>query len=234
MNDENLPVVNPNDQLLQLAIDKDADIDKLEKLIQLKVDCDNRESKKQYNMAMVKAQASMPVVPRDKDNNQTHSKYSSYETILRYTKPIYTEHGFSISFFEGETSKDGHIRICANVMHMEGHTEDYFVDIPIDDKGIKGTVNKTQTHAKGSSISYGRGYLIKMVFNIPTGEDDDGNGCTPIKHVDEEQQANIQSLIDEVKPRMQGFYKHFNVKDISEIPATKYKQVINQLEAKRC
>jgi hypothetical protein len=36
-------------------------------------------------------------------------------------------------------------------------------------------VNKTQVHALGSTSSYARRYLVCMIFNVTTEDDNDGN-----------------------------------------------------------
>ena len=37
----------------------------------------------------------------------------------------------------------------------------------------------TKTHAAGSALTYGQRYLLKMIFNIAIGSDDDGNAASP-------------------------------------------------------
>jgi hypothetical protein len=50
--------------------------------------------------------------------------------------------------------------------------------MPADGKGAKGGDVMTRTHAAGSAFSYGQRYLLKLIFNIATGEDDDGNAAS--------------------------------------------------------
>jgi hypothetical protein len=48
--------------------------------------------------------------------------------------------------------------------------------MPSDGKGAKGGDVMTKTHATGAAESYGMRYLLKMIFNIAIGEEDnDGN-----------------------------------------------------------
>lgn len=46
--------------------------------------------------------------------------------------------------------------------------------MPADGKGAKGGDVMTKTHAAGSAMSYGQRYLLKMIFNLAVGDDDDG------------------------------------------------------------
>jgi hypothetical protein len=49
--------------------------------------------------------------------------------------------------------------------------------MPSDGKGAKGGDVMTKTHATGAASQYGMRYLLKMIFNVAIGEDDnDGNG----------------------------------------------------------
>jgi len=185
-----------------------------------------------YNRAMTKVQSEIPVVSRDMKNNQTHSSYASYENIVKITKEIYTKHGFSISFSEGETGNENHIRINATVMHEGGYSVNHFADIPLDVAGIKGTTNKTAVHAKGSSFSYGRRYLLCMIFNIPTGDDDDGNAAGS-KLLNEAEAKKINSLIKELKVDQKKFMKYMKVDLIEKIKAHDFSRAITALEQKR-
>ena len=212
--------------LLELAVEKGADVDKLEKLMELKMRWDANEAKKAFNSSMVLAQGEMPVVPKDKKNTQTNSMYAKYETILKYTKPIYTKHGFSLVYSEGEAKRDDEIRIVVDIMHREGHTEQRFTDIPLDMTGIKGTVNKTKTHGKGSSITYGKGYLIKMVFNIPTGDDDNGNAAGA-EYITEDQAFNINNLISEKKLDESKILKFARAESVDKILKSEHKRVLD-------
>ena len=45
-------------------------------------------------------------------------------------------------------------------------------------KGAKGGDVMTKTHAAGSALTYGQRYLLKMIFNIAIGSDDDGNAAS--------------------------------------------------------
>ena len=149
--------------------------EQLEKMMELQERWEANEARKAFHDAMTQAQKNMPVIPRDKKNEQTGSMYSKHETIIKLAKPVYTAAGFSMMFYEGDTAKPDHIRIMCDIRHEKGHMETRHIDLKIDTTGIKGTVNKTGIHGSGSTISYGRQYLPGMIFNIPTGDDNDGN-----------------------------------------------------------
>jgi len=157
----------------RMAVNPDVDPDKIGKLLDQQERIIDKNSKMAFNKAMTACQATMPSVVKDALNKQTNSTYAKYETITRTIKPVYTEHGFSLSFGTDKSPLEGHIRITCEVMHSEGHCKDYFVDLPPDLAGIKGTVNKTGIHGSVSTYSYGKRCLATMIFNIAVADQDD-------------------------------------------------------------
>lgn len=152
------------------------DVDKMERLWAMHEKLKNRADEEAFNAAMSRAQSEMGRVSADAANQQTRSTYATYAALDKAIRPIYTKHGFSISFNEGEGAPEGHARILAYVA-CGGHTRTYKLDMPNDGKGAKGGDVMTKTHATGSAHTYGRRYLLKDIFNIAIGEnDDDGNG----------------------------------------------------------
>lgn len=155
------------------ALDPNVDIDKMERLLAMHERILSKESELSFSRDMAACQAAMPSVVRDAVNPQTNSRYAKFETIINTIKPTYTEHGFSISYGTDESPADDHVRITAELMHRSGCSKPFFVDLPIDLAGIKGNANKTHIHATGSTHSYGKRYLISMIFNIAIADQDD-------------------------------------------------------------
>ena len=159
------------------ARDPAVDIDKMERLWAMHERLKNRAAEEAFNAAMNRAQSRMGRVSADAANPQTKSLYATYGKLDKAVRPIYSAEGFSISFNEGEGAPEGHARILAYVSHSAGHTRTYKLDMPNDGKGAKGGDVMTKTHATGAAHSYGRRYLLKDIFNIAIGEEDnDGNG----------------------------------------------------------
>lgn len=158
------------------ASNPEVDVTKMERLFALQKEFLMQRAETAFNDAMSKAQAEMRRVAADSNNPQTRSQYASYGAIDRVLRPIYTEHGFSISFDTGESPREDFVRMLAIVAHKDGFSRTYHADIPADGKGAKGGDVMTKTHAFGAATTYGMRYLLKMVFNVAIGEDDtDGN-----------------------------------------------------------
>ena len=220
-------------EMIKAAVAGGADLDKLEKLLNLQERWEANEAKKAYNSAMVEVHRDIPLITKTLKNPLTHSSYAALDRIISKTKAIYTSQGFSISFYEGQTEKPEHIRICADVIHRLGHKETYYYDVPLDGVGIKGNANMTKIHAKASSTSYGRRYLMCMIWNTPTG-DDDGNAAS-VELITDIQLENIKRQMKElgVEKQEKKFLEFLEVEKLEDIPKSSYKKAEDALEAKR-
>lgn len=173
------PVTDQNAALLQViaraASDPAVDIDKMERLLAMQERVMERNAEAAFNEAMRAAQGDMRQVATDANNPQTRSRYATYAAIDAALRPIYTRHGFSISYGTAD-APEGYVRVLAYVSHVGGHTRRYEAAMPADGKGAKGGDVMTKTHAFGAATSYGMRYLLKMIFNVAVGEYDlDGN-----------------------------------------------------------
>ena len=185
-----------------------------------------------YSAAMAEAQREMGPIVANAKNLQTHSRYAKYDAVDKVIRPIYSKHGFALSFKQGDDAPADHIRLVCRVSHSGGHTEYPHLDMPTDGKGAKGGEVMTKMHATGSGIAYGKRYLAGMIFNLAiTEEDNDGNQVKP--RITEKQAADLQALTEEVAADVDKFCKYMGVKSISEIPADAYAKAVKALEKKR-
>ena len=202
----------------------------------------DRQAKQDFAIAMAKCQSEMPQILKSETNDQTRSKFESLDGLNKAISPVYTRNGFSISFGtddcpmnNSETNDGLWLRITADVSHCGGWIKAYHYDLPYDMAGIKGSVNKTKIHASGSTLTYGRRYLLKLIFNLTTVDelDDDGNGADVIERISESPIADLESLIDEVGADGAQFLKVCKVEKWKFLPADKLAGAINMLEKKR-
>lgn len=180
-----LPVAKSDSQAVlsvieRIATDPQADINKLEKMLDLQERILNKQAESDFFAAMNKAQTEMTRISTDARNPQTQSRYASYAALDRALRPIYSKHGMSLSFDTAKAEAPQHIKVICYVSHVNGFTKTYSVEMPSDGKGPKGNAVMTTTHATGAAMSYGMRYLLKMIFNVAVGEDDtDGNMPDP-------------------------------------------------------
>lgn len=227
--DQAAPVL---DMIARAASDPNMDVEKLERLMAMHERVTSQRAETEFNDAMSAAQAEMSRVATDANNPQTRSRYASYAALDRALRPIYTKHGFALSFDTGEGAPDGWVRMICHASHRGGFTRTYHADMPADGKGAKGGDVMTKTHATGSAFTYGQRYLLKMIFNVAVGQDDDGNGADKATITDEQKQKII-ALIKDVGADTKAFCGYLGVEAVDQIPATKFDHALKALEAKR-
>jgi len=215
------------------AADPSVDMDKMERLLLMKERIDARDAEAQFNAALCAVQSETGRISADATNPQTRSRYATYEKLDKVLRPIYTRHGLALSFDEAESPKPDHVRVLCHVTHKAGHRQTFQKDMPADGKGAKGGDVMTKTHAAGAAQSYGMRYLLKGIFNVAIGEEDqDGNDLAD-PTLSEEQVANIDCLLTEVNANKKAFLAWAKVERVSDILARNYTAVVKQIEARR-
>jgi len=163
----------------RVARDPSLDIARLEKLLELRERTEIRRAEQEFNSALAYVQTEIVPVVADSVNTQVgKSKYASYVAMDAVVRPIYSAHGFALSFNSAPTAQDHYIRIMCHVSHRGGHSREYSIDMPADGKGARGNDVMTKTHATGSAITYGMRQLLRMIFNVAVDKDDDGNAAS--------------------------------------------------------
>jgi hypothetical protein len=215
----------------QAATNPNVDIEKMERLLEMQERIFKRNAEQAFNDAMTAAQSEIPPIIKNKRNNQTNSNYADLEAINSQAMPIITRHGFSTSFGTDKSPLENHYGVTALVSHSGGHSRLYRGDIPLDSAGIKGSKNKTDTHAFGSTMSYGRRYLLEMIWNIST-KDDDGNAAGNDEPISEEQMESILELISQTESDAEKFCKFMKIDNIKAMPLSKFGKAEKLLKAK--
>lgn len=214
------------------ASNPDVDVDKMEKLMDMHERILNRSAKESYSRDYVEMKPNLPMVLKTHDNTQTSSKYAKLEDINKVIDPILSKYGFGTQTKVTAQTEAG-ITLEATLLHKGGHSESNIVFIPMDDKGIKGTINKTGPHAVSSSITYAKRIALCALLNISTGDDVDCNIKEDIGFITLEQAVEIDELIKEVGANKEKFLAYVDALSVQEIPARNYAKAINMLKAKK-
>ena len=82
--------------LLQMAISKDLDVDKLAKLIELKVKEEERQCKKDFDFHFAEMQKEFSPILRTKKGDK--GMYAPVDVLVKQYSPIISKHGFSFSW----------------------------------------------------------------------------------------------------------------------------------------
>lgn len=151
----------------RLALDPSVDVDKLERLIQMKERIDRMNAEASFNAAFAIMQPRIPVIiERGKTDK---GRYAELEDIIEAVRPVLADHGFALSH-RTEWPSATQVRVVGVLMHRDGHhrTSEFL-------SGADTSGSKNAIQALGSSVSYGRRYTTKDLLCIVTrGEDNDG------------------------------------------------------------
>ena len=219
-----------NEVIARAASDPNTDVDKLERLMAMAERMEARQAERAYNDAMNAAQEEMRPISQDASNPQTRSKYASFAALDKALRPIYTKHGFSMSFDTADGAPESYVRVVCKVSHKGGHSESPHLDMPADGKGAKGGDVMTKTHAVMSAVSYAKRGLEKMVWNIAEGDaDDDGNAAGAGPKINKKQTEMLQNLITVSGADIERFCRYMNVEALPDIPAKDYDRALAAL-----
>lgn len=233
---ENVPAVMPNqvlEMIERVASNPDADVSKLEKIMDLQERMLNREAETSFNIDMAKLRKELPPIVKNKRNTQTNSNYADLAEIKKIVDPLLNKYGF-YDRYEDEFLDNGMIRTTCEIVHHQGHSKRNTVQFELDDKGIKGSVNKTSIHASASSMSYGQRISLCRALGVRIAEDNDGNGSSN-EPIAIEVAADIDSRIKNLPDGdtyISKFLSYMKVEAIQEIPKNKLSRALTALRAK--
>lgn len=242
---DNMPAErNEGDQFAsmieRIAMDPSLPIERLERMLAMKErmedrarEDDERAAKRAYFSAMSKCQAELPVVVKNQKNDHTKSKYADLAAIETQAMPVIHKHGFAVSFQPDGYNEQGELRVRWEISHEGGHSRDGVGEIPVDGAGSQGKVNKTGTQAFGSTATYGRRYLLCMLFNISTGDDTDGNK-PPVDSgsLTDEQIIIIRDLIEKTDTDIEVFCRALKIESVPDLRPIDFDPAVNSLNIK--
>jgi len=230
------PPATLDHQILIAAADPRVDVAKMRELAELRKEMRMEEAAETFKMALQAAQREMRPIEADAANDSTHSKYATLYAVDKALRPVYSKHGLSVSFNTADCPIPNHMRVLAYV-ERGLFTREYQYDVAVDTKGPRGNDVMTKTHAGGSALSYGKRYLLLMIFNVTIGDpgrpaDDDGNAAAGLHHVSKEQLADLIKLADAAGADKRKFCEVMGVDSFAAIPAKRYDEAVKQLNRK--
>jgi len=169
--------LNPQ-ELLMKAVDRGANIDILEKFLNLSDRVEQKQAEKVFRQAMADFQAECPIIIKGtgvmekEDKKAIRYKYAKIDAIVKVVKPYLQKHGFSYRI-TSETIEKPFIGIKATVIanHVGGFSESSTFSTPYMDSKYMSTAQSWLT-----AQSFARRIAFCNEFGIMTGEDDlDGN-----------------------------------------------------------
>lgn len=216
--------------IARAASDPNVDVVKMQALMDMHERLAHEQQRVIFAAAMSRLQAKLPQM--NKYGQGKNSKFAKLEDIDRVIKPLLAEEGFNLSFNE-ESHNGGTVTFIARIAHAAGHSESQRLTVPLDTaaKNREGNSVRPAIQDAGSTVSYAKRYLLKMLLNIiETDEDTDGEKREPIS---QEQARDIEAAIDEVKMDKGKFLIFMGVGDVKDILQRDLKKALNAIDTRR-
>ncbi len=161
--------------LLQLAVQQGADINKLERLMDLQQRWEAGEARKAFNVAFAAFKAEGVRVVKNvhvNDGPLKGKRYADLFAVVDTLTPALSRHGLSASWKLTKDEKDW-LEVTCVLSHVGGHSEVVSMGGPPDAGGAKNAIQ-----ARASAQSYLRRYTFLAITGMAAAdEDDDGRGA---------------------------------------------------------
>lgn len=217
----------------RVALNPEVDVEKMSAILDMQERVLKRNAEISFNAAMSACQSEMGRISADCMNPQTKSRYASYAQLDRYLRPIYTKHNLSLSFDTGD-GPEGAVTVLCYVAHADGHSRTYKATIDASGAGAKGGAVMTKTHAAGSAMSYGMRYLLKMIFNVAIGEDDDdGNKAGEVEYITEKNIETLRKFMEETHANEAAFVSYLKIDCLENLPKRDFNKALNALKDRK-
>lgn len=191
--------------------------------------------------ALVKAQKAFGPALKSSTNPHFKSRYADLAACVEAVMDGLNDNG--IALIQQCSESDNGVIVETVFIHESGET--------LNCGKLHVPATKHDPQGYGSALTYARRYSLMAACGIAP-EDDDGNAASksqedkpstkekkPAPAINEQQAAEIEALIDEVKADKNGLLNwvsqntNIQVKSVSQIPNIAYVHVIKILEKKR-
>ena len=216
----------------RVASDPKADVSKVKELLAVRNEDLQRVAKQEYTRAMVAAQDGM--LPVRKDIQADRFRYASYQAVDEVLRPLYNRHGFGLTFDAQPINGGKRILVTCDVLHRGGYERRYSVPMTPSNLGPKGNPVMTEIQAEGAAVSFGRRYLLLMIFNLVTTEDNIAHQPETANLVDERQMRVIRDRLKGPPAfKEDTFCAYLGIDALPNLPASRFDEALAEIDAKR-
>jgi len=175
---ENLPVVTSPIQLLQVAIQKDVDVDKLKQLIELEKDYRAEQARAEFNQCFSKFSTLKEVIPHNAEgrNGGATYTYTKYPALVKAISPWLEISGLSFSHKQSKpVEENGSVKsmtVTCIIRAPSGHAEETsfpaFPDDKLRDKQSAGVLLQAAVaYAQRQTLLASLGLATEFIKPIP-------------------------------------------------------------------
>lgn len=215
--------------LVRYALESGADLDRLERLMDMQIKWEANEARKAFAEAMAEFKKNPPTIFKDKhvefrtDKGVTAYDHATIGNVVEKVVAALAEHGFSHKWTPAR-SEGGMISITCVVTHRLGHSEETKLEAGLDQSGGKNNIQ-----AMSSTVSYLERYSLLAATGLATRDiqDDDGRGA--------ERNSDIQAIVEKWTNFIKGSKTEKEVRGLwsqaaPELRATKDTQAFTEVK----
>ena len=226
--------------LIKVVLDKGdlkEGVEALDKLVALNERVADRQARQEFNAALARFQQRCPEIPEtaraDIDTrgglkNFSYT-YTKLKDLIKVCRPLLYEEGFSFRWDTGVTDQK-HAFADFILTHVAGHETRSHHECPVEGRA---RMSDQQKHSSANTTCKRRSMLAGLGIQTVDDLDDDGADPKSEHKITDEQEANLQAVIEEVKANVPKFLAFFKVQDLEDLRQSDYDQAMRMLQAKR-
>jgi hypothetical protein len=165
--------------LMMMALSRGADLDQIERMMELQQQWERREAEKAYNLALAAFKAENIKITKSKlvdfetRVGRTTYMHAELSDVVDAVGPALSRYGFGWSWKPEQSN--GLIRVSCILRHRLGHQESVTLEARADESGGKNAIQ-----AIVSTTTYLSRHTLKLITGTAeSDEDDDGAAGTP-------------------------------------------------------
>lgn len=220
-------------QMLQIAVEQNADLEKLSKLMDLQERWEANEARKAFVTAMTAFKKTPPEIVKDthvsfknRAGDETEYDHPTLDQVCAVIAPALAEHGLAHAW-EMSQEKDGQITVTCIITHEGGHSKGVSLSGMPDTSGGKNAIQ-----AVASTVTYLERYtLMAATGSAAKGQDDDGRGAGT-DFITPEQKEELVELMKASGADTAKFLAYLGVETLDELPAHWFDNAKAALEKK--
>lgn len=218
-------------QMLQIAVEQNADLDKLEKLMDLQARWEENEARKASVVAMNAFKKNPPDIIKNQtvsfgkgDNTTSYNHADLYEVTNKIGQAL-SEHGI-VHDWATDHLDGGIIRVTCTLTHEQGHSKSNYMQSSADQSGGKNNIQ-----AIASAITYLQRYTLLAAVGLAT-QEQDNDGATTYEFISTDQIDELLTLANKVGADKERFCAAMMVPNFAAIHAEQFNRAKEKLNEK--
>lgn len=216
--------------LLRIAVEQGADLDKLERLMDLQDRYNASQARRAYDSAFAAFKAEGVKILKGRkvsDGPLKGKSYAELHDVVNAVTPALSKHGLSSSW---KLTKDepAWMEVTCYLRHVGGHEESASMGGPPDTGGAKNAIQ-----ARASTKSYLERYTLKGITGLSEeGDDNDGNGDNKRPCLTNGQIAELRKAISVAGIDEAALCARVKINRIEELQQARFQAAMNWLQEK--